>query len=121
MNVKKESKTLDVMYRLSDRYATHSTDANADANTISPLDYTAHIRHVNSHAAWIKPSAKEISPRVLEYLRREEKEAGEGAEAEERFEELVDKLPPGFLDRVPTKWDFILMQFQVTLFREVVW
>jgi hypothetical protein len=127
----KGSKVLDVVYRLSDRYTADPSDPDPDTDPeatpmttmISPMDYSSHIRHVclKPKTVWHRRSENDISPRVLEYLRREEEKAGEGGEAEERFEELIDTLPPGYLDRVPTKWDLILTQFEVTLFREVIW
>ncbi|KAK3808223.1 MAG: hypothetical protein JOS17DRAFT_765921 [Linnemannia elongata] len=116
----KECKVLDLVYRLSkdtiDATIPDATNPDTDCEAISVLDYTAHIRYVNPTGLWTIFPEHQISPRVVEYLKKLEEEEEESVLGVE-----LDQLPPEYLERFGSKWDFVLRCFHVELHRQVIW
>ncbi|KAG0374502.1 hypothetical protein BGX24_010322 [Mortierella sp. AD032] len=116
----RECKVLDLVYRLSkdanDATNPDAINPNTDGEAISALDYTAHIRIIDPTGFWTVFLEHQISPRVVEYLRRQEEEEEERVMGVE-----LDQFPPGYLERFKNKWDFVLRCFQVDLHRHVIW
>lgn len=98
---------MDLVYQLSN-------DTGGEA--ISALDYTAHIRFIDPIGFSTVFPESQISPRIVEYLKRlEEEEEGRLMGFE------LEQLPPGYMKRFQNKWDLVLRCFQVELYRQVIW
>ncbi|KAG0044534.1 hypothetical protein BGZ90_008749, partial [Linnemannia elongata] len=113
-------KVLDLVYRLSkDAIGANNPDAtNPDAKgeEIPALDYLAHIRYIDpTEFSTVFPESQ-ISPRIVEYLKRLEEEEEEIIMGVE-----LDQLPPGYMKRFQNKWDLVLRCFQVELYRQIIW
>ncbi|KAH7038637.1 hypothetical protein BKA57DRAFT_496396 [Linnemannia elongata] len=103
----KECKVLDLVYQLSN---------DIDGEAISVLDYTAHVRYIHPIGFSTVFPENQISPRIVEYLKRLDEEE------EERIMGIeLDQLPPGYLETFQNKWDLLLRCFHVELYRQVIW